>query len=75
MLLCIILLIFNSFLVSGECFDSDSVVEVKKDAINIHAVSQVLAQTIINAFAEVKKNKILSSSFIPSFIATSKLLE
>ena len=54
---------------SDECYDSDSVEEVKKAA-----VSQILAQTIVNAFAEVKKNEMLSSCFIPSFIATTRVI-
>jgi hypothetical protein len=54
---------------SYEFYDS---IEEQKDAISGHAVSQVLAQTIVNAFSEVNKNRMLSSSFIPSFIATSK---
>ncbi|XP_060607090.1 uncharacterized protein LOC132759346 [Ruditapes philippinarum] len=57
---------------SDEFYDSGIVAEVQKYAINDQAVSQVLAETIVNAFSEVNKNRMLSSSFIPSFIATSK---
>ena len=50
----------------------DSIVEVKKDVIDTRAMSQGLAQTIVNAFCEVKKNPSMSNTFIPSFIATGK---
>ena len=54
--------------------DEDSLVEVKKDAFTSNTMSQILSQTIVNAFAEVSKNKVLSNSYIPSFVASSKAL-
>lgn len=42
--------------------------------MNDRAVSQVLAQTIVNAFSEVNMNSTLSSCFIPSFLATSRAI-
>lgn len=57
---------------SDESYDSDSSVEVKKDVIGSHAISQGLAQTIVNGFCEAKNNQSLSRSFIPSFIATGE---
>ena len=53
---------------------SDSIDEVRKDAIGYRAMSQALAQTIVNAFSEVNNDRKLSSSFIPSFIATAKVI-
>ncbi|XP_060586821.1 uncharacterized protein LOC132742418 [Ruditapes philippinarum] len=58
----------NTF--SDESHVSDSVVET----IGCHATSQVLAQTIVNAFTEVNKERKLANSFIPSFIATSEVI-
>ena len=43
--------------------------DIKSD---IKALSQVLAQTIVNAFLQVKVNPYLSSYFIPSFLASDK---
>ncbi|XP_060599655.1 uncharacterized protein LOC132753228 [Ruditapes philippinarum] len=59
---------------SGEDYDSSVEKGEKMNAISDHALSQILAQTIVNAFAEVSNNQKLFSSFIPSFIATSKVI-
>ena len=55
---------------SDESHDSDSIGEVKMDIIGSRAISQGLAQTIVNCFCEVKRNPSLLRCFIPSFIAT-----
>jgi hypothetical protein len=54
--------------------DDETLVEVKKDAFTSKAVSQVLSQRIVNAFSEVNKNQELSSSYIPSFFASSQAI-
>lgn len=59
---------------SDESSDSDSIVEVKKELTGSHAISQGLAQTIVNGFCEVKKNPSLSRSFVLSFVATGQNL-
>ena len=59
---------------SDEHHICESQVEVKKDVFSCNAVSQILSQTIVNAFAEVNKNEELNSSFIPLFIASSKAI-
>ncbi|XP_060560628.1 uncharacterized protein LOC132720493, partial [Ruditapes philippinarum] len=59
---------------SGENYDSSVEKGEKKNGISDHALSQILAQTIVNAFAEVNNNQKLFSSFIPSLIATSKVI-
>ena len=43
---------------------------VEETAMN-EAMPQVFAQTIVNAFCEVKKNPKLEDYYIPSFLATS----
>jgi hypothetical protein len=55
---------------SDESHVSDSVVET----IGCRATSQILAQTIVNAFTEVNTERKLANSFIPSFIATSEVI-
>ena len=50
-----------------------STIEVKKrDIDNQSALSQALAQTIVNAFCVANENNSFSNSFIPSFIATNR---
>ncbi|XP_060565431.1 uncharacterized protein LOC132724568 [Ruditapes philippinarum] len=51
---------------SDESFDST--IEVKRDVISTRAMSQGLAQTIVNAFCEVKKSPSLCNTFNSSFI-------
>jgi hypothetical protein len=58
---------------SDESFDST--VEVKRDVISTRAMAQGLAQTIVNAFCEVKKKPSLSNTFIPSFISNEKIIK
>ncbi|XP_060555266.1 uncharacterized protein LOC132716107 [Ruditapes philippinarum] len=58
-----------------EDSDDDSLnVKIQKDAFTCKSLSQLLSQTIVNAFAEVNKNQELSSSYIPSFFADSKTI-
>ena len=59
---------------SDEEYVCDSPVEVKQNAITSQAMSQILSQTIVNAFAEVNKDQELSNYFIPSFIVTSQVI-
>ena len=51
-------------------FNGTLSVEVKKGNVN-EALPQVFAQTIVNAFCEVKKNPKLEDYYIPSFLATA----
>lgn len=61
---------------SDELYSCDSLdVEVKNDTFNSgNTMSNVLSQTIVNAFAEVNKNPEFSRSYIPSFYANSEAI-
>ena len=60
---------------SDESCEFENIDEVKKDVIDSHTLSQGLAQTIVNAFCEAKKDSALSNLFIPSFITTGQNLK
>jgi hypothetical protein len=55
---------------SEESIDLNDTLSLEETAMN-EALPQVFAQTIVNAFCEVKKNPKLEDYYIPSFLATT----
>ena len=55
---------------SEEAIDLNDTMSVEETAMN-EALLHVFAQTIVNAFCEVKKNPKLEDYYIPSFLATA----